>query len=283
MPELPDVEGFRRVLDSCVRGRSIERVEVADPGVLREVTPWRLERALVGRCFAEPRRHGKWLIAATDGPVVLLHFGMTGSLVCCSPADPLGRHDRVAFVAGERQLRYRDQRKLQGIRLVADQDGVRRALSELGPDALDVGPAEFDELIDGRRARIKAVLMDQSVLAGLGNLLADEILWRARVAPDRQAAGLAAEERRRIHRAMRRVLRDSVRVGHIPAGSTWLTGRRDSPDPACPRCGTRLRRGRITGRTTLWCPHCQGEGQALSGAAGVPAVEQDPSDDPGRE
>ncbi|MDX6350038.1 MAG: formamidopyrimidine-DNA glycosylase [Streptomyces sp.] len=264
MPELPDVEGFRRVLASCGQGRRIERVDVSDPGVLRGVSGRRLREELRGRTLAEPERHGKWLIARTEGgPALLLHFGMTGELLCCPPDDPPHPYDRVLLaLSGGRGLRYRDLRKLQGLRLATTEADIDRILDRQGPDALAVDRDTFTELLAGRRGRIKAVLMDQSVLAGLGNLLADEILWRARTAPTRPANRLGEDDYRRLHATMRRVLRSSVRDGRVPDRPSWLTGHRDDPDPVCPRCGGRLRRDRIAGRTTVWCPHCQDGAEA---------------------
>ncbi|WKX73664.1 Fpg/Nei family DNA glycosylase [Streptomyces sp. XD-27] len=258
MPELPDVEGYRRVLDSCGRGRRVTRVERADPGVLRAVSARRLRRALEGRRLREPERLGKWLIARTDGPAVLLHFGMTGELLCCSADDPGHRHDRVVLTLDDdHQLRYRDQRKLQGLRLADSEADIERVTARLGPDALAVDGETFASLLAGRRARVKTVLTDQSALAGLGNLLADEILWRAGIPPGRPAKALDEDERRRLYREMRGVLRSSVRAGRVPDRPSWLTGRRDAPDPACPRCDGPLRRTRIGGRGTVWCPRCQ--------------------------
>lgn len=263
MPELPDVEGFRRELASCVDGRRIERVEVADAGVLRSVTPRRLRQTLGGRRLAEPERRGKWLLAPTDGPaVLLLHFGMTGRLVCTRPGEPLAPHDRVALVLDDgRALRFRDQRKLQGVWLARSAPEAEEILSGQGPDATSVSRGELDRLLSGRRGRVKSVLVDQAALAGLGNLLADEILWRARVHPARKADRLTAAERHRIHAALGRVMSGALPAGHVPAGPSWLTGQRDAPEPACPRCRGPLRRTRLTGRTTVWCPRCQPEGE----------------------
>ncbi len=138
-----------------------------------------------------------------------------------------------------------------------------------GPDALTVDRSGLDRLPAGRRARVKAGLIDQSVVAGLGNLLGDEILWRARVDPARPARDLDAGERDRLADALRGVLRDAVRAGCVPARPSWLTGHRDEPDPACPRCGGPLRPDRIAGRSTPWCPHCQaGRDPAPPGAGG---------------
>ncbi|MEV0242648.1 DNA-formamidopyrimidine glycosylase family protein [Streptomyces sp. NPDC050674] len=258
MPELPDVEGYRQVLESCAKGRVIRRVDVRDAGVLHGVDARRLRDALEGRRFGSPERHGKWLLARTGGPTLVLHFGMTGRLVCGQADDPVHAYDRVLFtLGGGRQLRFRDQRKLQGLWLAHDESDVERLLDSQGPDALAVDRAGFDEALSSHRGRLKTVLTDQSVLAGLGNLLADEILWRARLRPAHGAADLTQEERRRLYSEMRRTLRRSVAAGCVPPRDSWLTGHRDGPDPRCPRCGSGLRRSRMGGRGTVWCPRCQ--------------------------
>ncbi|MGS2586655.1 Fpg/Nei family DNA glycosylase [Streptomyces hebeiensis] len=257
MPELPDVEAFRATLESCAGGRRIRRVQVYDSGVLHGIGARRLRERLEGRRFTRAERHGKWLLARTDGPTLLLHFGMTGTLVCCRPDDERHRHDRVVFTVGpDRQLRYRDQRKLKGLWL-ADETDVERLLARQGPDAGKITREEFDAYLTGRRGGLKAALTDQSRLAGLGNLLADEILWRAGLAPGHRAATLTDAERSRLYADMRRTVRAAVRAGRVPSRASWLTGHRDDADACCPRCGTPLSRGRVAGRGTVWCPRCQ--------------------------
>lgn len=265
MPELPDVEGFRRVLAEHGRGRRVERVEVLDEGVLRDVSPRTLHRALKDRRFAEPGRLGKWLIARTDGPTVLLHFGMTGQLVWHPDAgEPSSErpgerhpHDRVVFRLDDGELRFRDMRKLQGLRLAQDEAEVGRVLSGEGPDAASLRRPDLARLVRGSRRQLKALLMDQSAVAGLGNETVDEILWRARLHPARRAGSLSDEETRRLYSQLRRVLRDSVRAGRVPTGPSWLTRLRGEEGAACPRCGTPLSRQRRAGRSTVTCPRCQ--------------------------
>jgi formamidopyrimidine-DNA glycosylase len=257
MPELPDVEGFRGVFAEHGAGRRIADVRVADAGLLRDVSVERLRETLTGHSFGEPERRGKWLIVPlSNGAVLLLHFGMTGSVVWASERSRPHRHDRVTFALSDGELRFRDMRKLRGIWLAPDRAAADRLLSDVGPDALTVGRREFAEIV-GTRRRLKATLMDQAALSGLGNLLTDEICWRARIDPRRPGDRLGQADVGRLYAAMRRVLRDAVPAGCVPGRRSWLTGHRDDTDPACPRCGTGLHHGRVGGRSTFWCPECQ--------------------------
>jgi formamidopyrimidine-DNA glycosylase len=261
VPELPDVEGFRRVLAEHAAGRTIRRVDVLDRGVLRGIAPRRFAERVRGRRFDEPTRHGKWLIVPMRaGPVLLAHFGMTGSLVW-SPDGSRGterqRYDRVVFVLSGGELRYRDMRKLQGLRLAADDGEVEETLADVGPDALAVTRGQLCDLLGGKRRQVKPALVDQSVLAGLGNLLADEILWHARIHPRRRCASLTDDELAQLHRSMRSVLRRSLGAERVPPRPSWLTGHRDDRPGTCPRCGATLAHGRTGGRGTTWCPRCQ--------------------------
>lgn len=257
MPELPDVEGFRAVLAEHGTGRRIVHVAVADAGVLRGVSAARLARAMRGRRIGDPERHGKWLITRTDGPSLLLHFGMTGELHWAPSGEERHPYDRVMFAVRGGELRFRDMRKLQGITLAERPDDVDRVLSGLGPDALSVGRKDFRHALGGGRRTVKAAMLDQSSIAGLGNLLADEICWRARVHPRRPVHQFQSAEWEHLHGQMRRVLRTAIPTGRVPPRRGWLTGNRDGEHPQCPRCRCDLARGRVAGRGTVWCPRCQ--------------------------
>jgi formamidopyrimidine-DNA glycosylase len=257
MPELPDVEGFRAVLAEHGTGRRIDRVTTADAGVLRGISARRFAQLLRGRRLGEPRRHGKWLVAPTDGPALLMHFGMTGQLSWAGPGEPRHRHDRVALAVRGGELRFRDMRKLKGITVAERPDDIGRVLDGLGPDALAVSRADLAHVLGSGRRAVKAALMDQSVIAGLGNLLADEILWRAGIHPRRPVRELDDADRAGLRRQLRRVLRAAIPAGRVPGRRGWLTGQRDRPQARCPRCDAPLSRGRVNGRGTVWCPECQ--------------------------
>jgi formamidopyrimidine-DNA glycosylase len=148
-------------------------------------------------------------------------------------------------------------RRFGGVWLARD-DAERGAVTgPLGPDAAGIGPAEFEALITGRRGGVKAALMDQRLIAGIGNLLSDEILWRARVHPSTPVVKLSPARRRRLYEALHAAVGESIRYGRVPHGPRWLTRVRDDRDAECPRCGARLRRATIAGRTACWCPREQ--------------------------
>ena len=246
MPELPDVEGFRREARKAA-GRRIERVDVIDAALLRGG-----QRATVqGQRFGEPMRHGKWLIFPAGDAEVLMHFGMTGRLDWAPPRSERHRHDRIVFVCRGGELRYRNMRKFGGVWVWRRSREL--VTGPLGPDATEVDLGRFAELLDNRRGSVKHTLMDQTLIAGLGNLMVDEIAWRARVDPRRKVSGLSSRRIERLWQAMDGVVRDSLPTGRVPPVDGWLTGVRDARAARCPRCGTRLRRATVAGRTTVWC------------------------------
>ncbi|MBO0863746.1 MAG: Fpg/Nei family DNA glycosylase [Mycobacterium sp.] len=257
MPELPDVEGFRRELARTLPGRRIRHVDVHDAGVVRNTAPKSLSAKLSGHRFDAPRRHGKWLILPTDGPTLLIHSGMTGHPYYAAKDTAAENYERLVVSLDRGELRYADLRKLRGVWLAAGADEVADVMGEQGPDALNIDLRTFREVLSGRRGGLKATLLDQAVIAGLGNLLTDEICWQAKLHPARKVADLDADEVKRLHATMKRVLRTAVRHGRVPDLPRWLTGVRDGPDPSCPRCGARLAAGRAGGRSSLWCPRCQ--------------------------
>jgi formamidopyrimidine-DNA glycosylase len=250
LPELPDVEGFRRVARKAA-GRRIEDVDVLDGALLRAGRG----RTIVGTHFGDPLRHGKWLVFPAGDAEVLMHFGMTGRLDWERRGSERHRHDRIVFVCRGGELRYRNMRRFGGVWI--SKRGRERVTGPLGPDAAEVDRERFRKLLGRRRGGIKAALMDQRLIAGLGNLMVDEITWRARLNPRAQVAHLSRRRVDRLWEAMDEVVRESLPTGRVPPAEGWLTGVRDSREPTCPRCGARIRKSTVAGRTTAWCPRCQ--------------------------
>jgi formamidopyrimidine-DNA glycosylase len=248
MPELPEAERARALIAERALGRRIAAVEDDDRYVTRPHGPGEIAAALTGRRLTSANRIGKtlWLETDGDGPELGLHLGMAGRIAI--DEEPHERWDRFAltFEDGGR-LALQDRRRLGRARLEPD-------LAKLGPDAALVSRADFRRRVGGSSAPVKARLMDQGVIAGIGNLLADEILWQARIDPRRPASSLTESELDALRRAMRTAVRRSLRLGGAHTGA--LNPHRER-DGHCPRCGAPLSRGRIGGRTTYWCPEEQ--------------------------
>jgi formamidopyrimidine-DNA glycosylase len=246
VPELPEVERARLTLEE-VLGRRILAVDDNDSYVCRPHAPGELADALTGHAFAAARRRGKQLWLETeDGPLLALHLGMTGHILL--DPDPPTRWDRfrVDFEDGG-GFALRDKRRLG--RAYLDP-----RLTRIGPDAAEVGQPEFRRLMGAGRAPIKARLLDQKAVSGVGNLLADQALWQARLAPQRRTSTLSEAELDRLRRELRAAIRSAIKKGGAHTG-VFIASRR--VDGACPRDGHPLERTRIGGRTTYWCPACQ--------------------------
>lgn len=257
MPEILEVEASRVLLERTVLRRRIAAVEAPDAWFLkRGLTADRLAGELEGRRFLAVRRIGKLLLLDTDrhGPTMGLHFGMTGRVYVDGHAAiehlewgsnrPDPAWDRLAMRVGSHTVLVRDPRRLGAVELDPDE-------SRFGPDALALDARALTDALDGRRAPVKAVLMDQQRVAGLGNLLTDEILWRAGIDPGRPAGGLDRAERSALLRATRAALTQLGRRGGSHTGDLMEAR---APGGLCPRDGAPLERRRIGGRTTVSCP-----------------------------
>jgi formamidopyrimidine-DNA glycosylase len=247
MPELPEAERARALVERRGLNRLIEAVEDSDTYVCRPHAPGEIHEALRGRQLISANRRGKSMWFETDGgPTLYVHLGMAGRLAFDEePHDPWDRF-AITFADGGR-LALRDKRRLG--RAILDPD-----LDRLGPDAADITRSEFRKRIGRSSAPVKARLMDQSAIAGLGNLLVDEILWRARLSPLCPASDLDETELDELRRHVRAALRYAISGGGAHVGKfTPHRGR----GGRCPRCGTELERRQVGGRTTYWCPRDQ--------------------------
>jgi formamidopyrimidine-DNA glycosylase len=246
MPELPEAERARIQIERAL-GREIVAVDDRDAYVSRPHAPGEIASALTGRRLTKAHRRGKFLWVETDGgPDLGLHLGMAGRIAIDEP--PHTPWDRFAldFADGGR-LALRDKRRLG--RAVIEPD-----FGHVGPDAAEVSRAAFRQRVGRGTMALKARLLDQGSIAGVGNLLADETLWRARLSPRRAAGSLTADELDHLRRVLRAAVRAAIRKGGVHTGEFIPFRARGA---ACPRCGTGVARATIGGRTTFWCPACQ--------------------------
>ncbi len=246
MPELPEAERARVTLEA-VLGRRIVAVEDTDTYVCRPHQPGEIAAALVGHELVTVNRRGKFLwLESDDGPTLGLHLGMAGRIVL-NPAELL-RSDRftIAFEDGG-SFALRDKRRLS--RAVLDPE-----LGHVGPDAATVSREDFRRRIGSGRMAVKARLLHQGAISGIGNLLADQALWQARLAPGRSVSELSVAELDRLRRELRSAVRAAIRLGGVHTGRFVQARGRTG---ACPRDGHPLHRATIGGRTTYWCPACQ--------------------------
>jgi formamidopyrimidine-DNA glycosylase len=248
MPELPEVERARTSIEAAALHRVIAGVDDSDTWVCRPHGPGEIADALTGATLTSAHRRGKAMWVETDrGPVLGLHLGMSGRIdIDGEPAENGWDRFSLEFEDGGR-LALRDKRRLG--RVVLDPD-----LSRVGPDAAEVGRGEFRERVGRGTAPLKARIMDQSVIAGVGNLLADETLWHAGLSPLRPAGELDEEELDRLRRVLRAATRRAIRRGGVHTGDLIPHRVRGG---RCPACGTELRRETVGGRTTYWCPRDQ--------------------------
>jgi formamidopyrimidine-DNA glycosylase len=274
VPELPEVETARAAIERAGLHRRIVDVDDDDTYVCRPHQPGEIRAALLGRELTETHRQGKsiWVdtsgLSSSDGPgpELGLHLGMSGHIIITrpgadvvdggdwlatgrrrdaarSPKNPMWNRFTLTFEDGG-ELRLFDPRRLGRVRLDADH-------AALGPDAEHATLVEFRDRVGRGTTAVKARLLDQSVIAGVGNLLADETLWQARIDPNRASGDLDAEELARLRRVLRAATRRALRRGGVHTGDVIEHRRRGG---RCPRCGAELMRATVGGRTTFWCP-----------------------------
>jgi formamidopyrimidine-DNA glycosylase len=273
VPELPEVETIAADLRPHLVGRTIVRCELRFPSIVRHPEPEVFVDLIAGLRIESLKRRGKYiLIGLEKGRVFVVHLGMTGQLRLVEASTPIPNHTHAILDLDDgRQLRYRDPRRFGRLLLGTESELISaRALPKLGPEPIDpqFGADDLYLLLKRRRAPLKAVLLDQAAVAGVGNIYADESLHLARLRPDRSASSLSRRSAGRLHQS----LRDSLQAGIRNRGSSvdtyrdaWgelggqqeellVYGRAGEP---CVTCGRRLSLIRIGGRSTVFCTRCQ--------------------------
>ena len=273
MPELPEVETVVRGLRAVLPGRRIVNVRLGKTDFIDD--PAALELQLPGSRIVAVRRHGKFILVELESAngrkqeaSLLIHLGMTGQLVTCPPEVPVAPHTHVFLALDDgRELRYTDIRRFGRMGMLAS-TAHESVLGKLGLDPLEATEEEFRARFRSRRAHIKALLLDQRVLRGMGNIYTDESLWRARIHPRRLGANLNDKEIHQLHAVVRRVLNEAIRLGgssisdYVDAegqrGEFQIRHRAYGREgKKCSRCAKKIRRIIVAGRSSYFCPFCQ--------------------------
>ena len=283
MPELPEVETVRAGLERHVVGRTVADVQVLHPRVVRRdlAGPAGFAAAMAGRTVKRAERRGKYLwLALDDDEALLAHLGMSGQLLVGDPDRPLSPHVRArfTFTDGGADLRFTDQRTFGHLMLVpfahADVDDARELpapIAHIAPDPMEAAfdDGDFAARLTRRHTGVKRALLDQSLISGVGNIYADEALWRARLHWARPTETLKRGEVSRLLEAVREVLSEALRAGGTSFDALYVNvngesgyfdrslqayGREGEP---CGRCGTPIRRDAFMNRSSYSCPHCQ--------------------------
>jgi formamidopyrimidine-DNA glycosylase len=259
MPELPEVEGFTRYFAKHGLKKRIARIDIRDERILGTRAD-KFRRALKGQSFTSVRRHGKHLFVEAGKQWMHLHFGMSGDLLSYRDPADAPRFARVVFEFEDgSKLAFEDMRLFGVVELIATPDAYIEE-HRLGPDPLDpaFGLAQFRALAAGRRGVVKALLMSQDILAGVGNLWADEALYQSSLHPKRGVDSLSAAEVRTLFTKLRAILREAVarRTTDREIPPRWLYHHREEDD-RCPMCGGSIAKSVVFGRTTYFCPKHQ--------------------------
>jgi formamidopyrimidine-DNA glycosylase len=272
VPELPEVETVARELRPRLVGERIASIRVGKKALRK---PWAAAWAakIRGRTVLAVRRRGKWvLLDLEDRRCLVFHLGMTGRLTMHATDEPLAAHTHLIFrLENGSEMRFNDIRRFGSATLFADDGALERffAASRLGPEPFDLGSDYWHDRLAATRRCLKAVLLDQTVVAGVGNIYADESLFEARVHPARSARELERSEAECLRKSVVKVLRRAIEkrgssIRNYVGGSGLKGGYQDEfraygrTGEPCPRCRTPIECIRLAGRSTHYCPHCQG-------------------------
>jgi formamidopyrimidine-DNA glycosylase len=276
MPELPEVETVARGLQLTLPGRRIISVTLGKTDFIDD--PAALEEHLPGRSIEKIERYGKFMLLRLSAvenvngggkpASLLVHLGMTGNLAPNAAAVPHEKHTHVILLLDDgRELRYTDARRFGRIAFLPE-GSLERELQPFGADPLEIKEEEFVQRIRSRRARIKALLLDQAVLRGVGNIYADESLWRAKIHPARLGALITGKQAAALRRVLQEILRKAIAMrGSSISDFLDATGEPGEyqrhhraygrEGKACYRCGSFIRRAIVAGRSSYFCPKCQ--------------------------
>jgi formamidopyrimidine-DNA glycosylase len=270
MPELPEVETVVRGLRKTVLGKKIKSLKIYPSRVLHS-SPAFLKRNLIRQRIQEISRRGKnIIIKLSSGDLLLIHLGMTGNLFYLNRATFMGKHDHIELEFTDKTyLKYSDIRKFGKFRLIKSSQAIKEdVLKTLGPEPLEISRNDLVQLLQKKKGKIKSVLLNQAIIAGIGNIYADEALFEAKIHPLQKVSDISRNRLIKLHQAIQKILKKAIKAGGSSVdnyrdvkGETGFFqfyhkayGREGEP---CRSCGTKIKRIIINQRSAHFCPKCQ--------------------------
>lgn len=270
MPELPEVETVVRGLRKTVLGKKIKNLKIFPSRVLHS-SPAFLKKNLIRQRIQEIGRRGKnIIIKLSSGDLLMIHLGMTGNLFYLNRPTLMGKHDHIELEFSDKTyLRYSDIRKFGKFKLIKSSQAIKEeVLKTLGPEPLEISGDDFVHLLQKKKGKIKSVLLNQSIIAGIGNIYADEALFEAKIHPLQKVSDLSRNRLIRLHQSIQKILKKAIKAGGSSVDNYRdvkgergffqfyhkAYGREGEP---CKRCGTKIKRIVINQRSTHFCPKCQ--------------------------
>lgn len=276
MPELPEVETVKRSLENKVKGKKVGEMEFLVPGIIKRPSPEEFASSFQGETFQGMDRRGKYLLFYLDsGKILVVHLRMTGQLIYCSPDTPQEKHLCLVFVLEDKatgeinHLRYLDIRRFGCFYLLNPGESLPGVV-KLGPEPLgeEFTLEYLKRALGNKKGKVKALLLDQELIAGIGNIYADEVLFRAGIFPEKSGMDLTEEEFSKLHQVIPQVLEESIQKrGTTISDYLDSEGKKGDfqnylqiygrPGEACLKCGSLIQKIKVGGRSTCFCPHCQ--------------------------
>jgi formamidopyrimidine-DNA glycosylase len=279
MPELPEVETIAKGLRQTIVGKKVKEVQAIFPKIVKQKFNV-FKKTVAQKKIVGVRRRGKYLlIDLSGGKTIMVHLGMTGNLLFVnatsgrhrSPTKPISKHDHLIFkfCNSNTHLCYNDQRKFGKIKVFNTQEESNvPELKKLGPEALDVTSSELVNIFAKRKGKIKSALLNQHIMAGLGNIYADESLFEAKINPTQRVDHLSDVKLRNLHKAIRKILRKAIKAGGSSIDNYLnIDGKKGKfqlqhkvygrEGERCSRCGAEIKRIKINQRSSCFCPRCQ--------------------------
>ncbi|MFA6843685.1 MAG: DNA-formamidopyrimidine glycosylase [Bacilli bacterium] len=269
MPELPEVETVRRTLLLHIIDKPITNIDIRYSGIIKNATPQEFREKLINQSFISIKRRGKYLIFVLNDYYLVSHLRMEGKFFLCQDNN-FSAHDHVIFYFSGENLRYRDERKFGVMYIFSKDQDIDNIypLVKVGKEPWDITPPELYQEIKNRNVAIKTILLNQEIIAGMGNIYVDEVLFRCRLNPQIKAKNITLQDCQNIIENAKRVMDKAISLGGTTIrsfeSSMGITGRFQNEllihtKSICPVCGTKVKKIRVGGRGTYYCPLCQTE------------------------